>query len=294
MVSNLFSQQKRDERITAYGFLLPNMIGLAVFVFLPILYSFYVSLHDWNLLSSKVFVGFDNYIKLAQDKQWWQSLLKTLQFSLLYVPSLFICSLFLAVILHSITGRIKNVIQTLYLLPFAISSIIAAVIWMFFYDPRNGFLNQMLSAIGMEQQQFLGSTSQAMLCVVVVMLWMNVGYNMIIFLGAIKDIPADYYEASRIEGANRWQTFIHITFPLLRETSTFIFIVNIIGSFQVFDIIQVMTKGGPSSATEVSVLYIFEEAFKQLNMGYASALAFVLFLIIFIFSTIFLRKFSSN
>jgi multiple sugar transport system permease protein len=288
------SRKQWTEWITAYAFLLPNTVGLAVFVFLPIVYAFYVSLHDWNLLSPKVFVGMSNYIQLYRDSEWWDSAVRTLIYACIYVPALFGLSLFFAVLLSSLKGRMVNSIRTMYLMPFAITSVISAVVWMFLLDARNGFVNNTLNALGLPSQPFLGSSSQAMLCVIVVMVWINLGYNMIIFLSSIKDIPRDYYEAAVIDGANRYQMFWHITFPLLRDISTFILVVTTIGSFQVFDQVQVMTGGGPAKATEVSVLFIYKEAFQLLNMGYSSALAFVLFLMIFIVSLIQLKLFTAQ
>lgn len=285
---------KRNEALTAYGFLLPNLLGLTVFVFVPMVYAFYVSLHDWNALSPKVFTGFDNYKKLASDKDWWNSVYKTFIFTIIYVPMLFAGSLFLAVMMNSIKEKFVGLARTMFLLPFAITSVISAVIWMFLYDPRNGFINQFLDLFGLPNQQFLGSTSQALVSVIIVILWINLGYNMMIFLAAIKEIPGDYYEAAQIDGATGWKAFWHITLPLLRPTSVFILVVTTIGSFQVFDQIMVMTKGGPANSTMVSVLYIYKQAFEFLNMGYASALAVVLFLIIFVLSLAQLRLYAKK
>jgi multiple sugar transport system permease protein len=294
MILKRINRRKRSEWITAYSFLLPNIAGLSIFIFFPIVYAFYVSLHDWNLLSPKEFSGFENYIKLANDQQWWRSVGRTLLYALIYVPSLFCLSLFFAAVLASLKGRLVNSIRTMYLMPFAITSVISAVIWMFLLDERNGFINNFLGYIGVASQPFLGSTSQALLSIIVVMIWINLGYNMIIFLANIKDIPKDYYEAARIDGASKPQMFRHITFPLLREISIFIMVVTTIGSFQIFDQIQVMTKGGPANSTEVSVLYIYKQAFQLLDMGYASSLAFILFIMIFILSILQLRMFSAK
>jgi len=285
---------KRKETLTAYGFLLPNLLGLTVFVFVPMVYAFYVSLHDWNALSPKVFIGFDNYKKLAEDKDWWQSVYRTFIFTIIYVPLLVGSSLFFAVVMNNIKKKFEGLARTLFLLPFAITSVISAVIWMFLYDPRNGFINQLLDLLGIPTQQFLGSTSQAMIAIIIVILWINLGYNMMIFLAAIKEIPTDYYEAAQIDGATGWRAFWNITLPLLRPTTIFILIVTTIGSFQVFDQIMVMTKGGPANSTMVSVLYIYKQAFEFLNMGYASALAVVLFLIIFVLSLTQLRMYSDK
>lgn len=294
MVSKRPSARILREWGTAYGFLLPNMIGLFVFVFLPIVYAFYVSLHEWNALSPKVYIGFDNYKHLIGDRGWWKSVGKTLAFSAMYVPLLFTSSLLSAVLINALKGRTGGLARTMFLMPFAITSVNSAIIAMYMLDPRRGLVNWILGAFNVPPQDFLGSTSQALFCVVAVLLWINVGYNMIIFLSAIKEIPRDYYEAAHMDGAKRAQTFRYITFPLLKETNTFILIVTTIGSFQVFDQIMVMTKGGPAGATEVSVLYIFKHAFELLNMGYSSALAFVLFVIIFALSLVQLKLFSRN
>lgn len=287
-------KKSRKETLTAYAFLLPNLIGLTVFVFVPMVYAFYVSLHDWNALSPKVFIGFENYVKMRADTDWWNSVYKTLIFSVIYVPFLFGLSLFFAVVLNSLKQKVQSITRTMFLLPFAITSVISAIIWMFLYDPRNGFINQVLDLLGLPNQQFLGSTSQSMISIIVVILWINIGYNMIIFLSAIKEIPTDYYEAAAIDGATGFRAFKNITLPLLKETSVFILVVTTIGSFQVFDQIMVMTKGGPANSTMVSVLYIYKQAFEFLNMGYASALAVVLFLIIFVISLFQLKLYSKK
>lgn len=282
----------RKEALTAYGFLLPNLLGLTVFVFVPMVYAFYVSLHEWNALSPKVFIGFDNYVQLTSDHEWWNSVYRTFIFTLIYVPALYILALFFAVIVNSLTPRVQSLARTMFLLPFAITSVISAVIWMFLYNPRDGFINQFLNLFGIPNQQFLGSTSQALISIIVVIIWINLGYNMVIFMASLKEIPKDYYEAAQIDGATSWKAFRYITFPLLKETSIFILVVTTIGSFTVFDQIMVMTKGGPASSTEVSVLYIYKQAFEFLNMGYASALAVVLFLIIFVLSLAQMRLYS--
>lgn len=287
-------KRKLNETLTAYGFLLPNLLGLTLFVFVPMVYAFYVSLHEWNALSPKVFIGFDNYKEMASDKEWWNSVYRTLIFTVIYVPLLFAGSLFFAVMLNTMRQRFVGVARTMFLLPFAITSVISAVIWMFLYDPRNGFINQFFDLVGLPNQQFLGSTDQALLSIIIVIFWINLGYNMMIFLASIKEIPIDYYEAAKIDGATGWKAFRHITFPLLRPTSIFILVVTTIGSFQVFDQIMVMTKGGPANSTMVSVLYIYKQGFEFLNMGYASALAVVLFLIIFVLSLAQLRLYTKK
>jgi multiple sugar transport system permease protein len=286
----MISKAKKSEWLTAYAFLLPDVLGLTVFVFIPILYAFFVSLHDWNLMTPMKFIGFDNYQRIISDNQWWNSLFRTFYFTIVYVPFLFVLSLLFAVAINTLKGRVVGFVRTSFLMPFAVTSVISAIIWMFLLDPRRGYINQFLNLIGIENQQFLGSTSQAMLSIVAVIIWINLGYNMTIFLSAIQEISKEYYEAANLDGANPFQVFKNITFPLIRETSTFVLIVSTIASFQVLEQIMVMTKGGPAKATEVSVLYIYNQSFGFLNMGYGSALSFMLFIIIFIISMLQLKS----
>jgi len=284
-----WSARKRQEWATAYAFLLPDTVGLFVFVFLPILYAFYVSLHRWNAFSPRAFIGLDNYAALLADDRWWHSLGRTFLFSAVYVPLLFVLALGAAVMVNALGKKTANAVRTMILMPFAITSVISAIIGVFLLDPRTGLINQLFRQIGWPAQQFLGSPSQALYCIVAVLLWINLGYNMVIFLASIKEIPRDYYEAANLDGASGWQAFRYITFPLLRGTSTFILIVTLIGSFQVLDQIMVMTKGGPVNSTQVSAYYIYKVAFEQMNMGYSSALAFALFIIIFVLSLVQLK-----
>lgn len=283
-----------NEMFTAYSFLLPDILGLTIFVVIPILFAFYISLHEWNLLSDKVFIGFDNYIKLFSDLRWWKSVKRTLLFSAVFVPTLYTLSLFFAVLIDKLKSKYTGIIRTVFLLPFAVTSVISAVLWMFLYNPKNGIINQFLVWIGISKQQFLGSPTQALFSVIIVLLWINLGYNMIIFLSAIKEIPQQYYEAAKIDGATEWQSFKNITLPLLKDTSSFILITASVTSFTVFDQIMVMTAGGPASASEVSILYIYKQGFEFYNMGYASALAVVLFIILFIVSIIIFSLFSEK
>lgn len=268
------------EALTAYGMLLPDVLGLLVFVFIPIIYAFYISLHNWNGLSEMVFTGFDNYSRMIKDQRFIDSVWTTIKYALMYVPGVFVLALLLAALLNALHGRLQSFFRTAVFLPYAISTVIAGIVWSFMYNPMNGFLNQIIIWAGGEKQRFLASTEQALPSVAVVGIWLVLGYNTILFLAAIKDIPKDYYEAAEIDGAGAFQKFFKITVPLIKETSVFVLVMCAIGAFQAFDLINVMTGGGPASATTTSVLYIYEKAFTTFELGYSSALAFVLFIII--------------
>lgn len=276
------SKAKRKEELTAYIMLLPNIIGLSVFLIFPIIGAFYISLHNWNGMSAMEFVGINNYIKLFKDEKFYRTLVITLKYAVMYVTAVFCISLGLAMLLNSFRGKKQTVFRTLFFMPYAISTVIAALIWSFMYDPMRGYINQILQFFGGEKQQFLASTDQALVSVVVVAVWLVIGYNTIIFLSGIMDIPVTYIEAAKIDGAGKLKTFFCIIMPLLKETIVFVVITTTIGSFQAFDLIKVMTNGGPALATNTTVYYIYRQAFEVNKMGYASAISFVLFIIIMI------------
>lgn len=284
-----FKSKRAKENIFAYLMLAPDVIGLAIFIFLPVLLAFYVSLHDWNALEAMKFVGLKNYIALMSDAQWWHSLKTTLLYAVMFVPMAYCFSLLLAVFVNSIPGKVQQLFRTLFFLPYAISTVISGLIWMFMFDEQRGLINNILKVFGIAPQSFLGNPKQALFCIAFISVWMLVGYYSIIFLAAIKDIPISYYEAARLDGANALQMFKNITFPLLREVNSFVLIVTTIASFQVFDLVKILTNGGPAEATNVTVFYIYTNTFDYMKLGYSSALAFALFVIIFVLSLIQLK-----
>lgn len=281
----LSKARKREER-AAYLMLLPNIIGLFVFLILPIIGAFYISLHDWNGMTPMKFIGIDNYLKLFRDQKFFRTLGVTLKYSLIYVIGVFCISLGLAVLLTKLKDKFQSFFRTAFFLPYAVSTVIAALLWSFMYDPMRGYINQIVQLLGGEKQGFLADTNQALVCVVVVAIWLVVGYNAIIFLAGIKDIPSSYIEAARIDGAGGVCIFFRIIMPLLRETIVFVLITTTIGSFQAFDLIKVMTNGGPALSTNTTVYYIFRQAFEVNKMGYASAVSFIMFIIIMILTGI--------
>lgn len=286
--------RKRRESLAAAVFLAPDLIGLLVFVLLPIAFAIYVSFFSWNLIGDPKFVGAANYQRMLTDADWWSSMLRTLQFAALYVPLLLVLALVLAVTLSYLANRTSAALRSAYLLPFAVTSVIASTLWMFLYNEKSGYLNAILNFIGIPDQKYIGSPSQAMVSIVVVVLWTNLGYTSMLFFTAIKEIPASITEAARLDGAGAWQNFWRITLPLIRPTTIFVIVTSTIAAFQILDIILVMTKGGPADATNVGVLYIYQRSFERLEMGYGSALSVVMFAILLVISLIQLRLSRSN
>jgi multiple sugar transport system permease protein len=235
------------------------------------------------------FVGTANYQRLMADTEWWMSLGRTLQFALIYVPILFATSLALAVAFARLVGRTAAVVRSAYLLPFAVTSVIASTLWMFLYIEKTGYLNAFLNLLGIPDQPFIGAPEQAMVSVVVVVLWINLGYTSLLFFSAIKEIPQSIKEAALLDGASGWQTFWRVTLPLIRPTSIFVVVTSTIAAFQILDIILVMTGGGPADATQVGVLYIYQRSFERLEMGYGSALSVVMFVLLLVISLVQLR-----
>lgn len=285
--SKLSPQRRREarERVTASLFLAPDVIGLAVFVVLPILGALLISFTNWNALGSPSWTGLANYQRLLVDPAFWSSLRVTALYTVIYVPLVFAVSLGLAVLANQRLPLI-GVFRTIFFVPVVLSLVVTGLMWRFIFDEQVGLLNYGLGLLGLPPHAWLGDVNLALPAIIVVSVWINMGYYMTIFLAGLQDIPREYYEAATLDGANSWQAFWRITLPMLRPTTLFVLVVTLIGSFQVFDQIWVMTKGGPADATQVTVIYIYKQAFQYLSLGYASAIAFALFLVIFVVSLI--------
>lgn len=269
----------RKDLLRGLAFLSPSLLLLIIFVVTPLIFAFYLSFYKWNILSpDKPFVGLGHFRALLIDAQFGNALKNTAIFSL-HVPVGMALSLALAVLLNQ---KIKgvNFFRTIYFLPSISSFVAVALVWTMMYDPQFGMINYMLSLLGIPTLGWLTETSTALLAVMIMSIWMGIGYQMVIFLAGLQGIPGHLYEAARIDGASPWRQFRHITLPLLAPTSFFVLVTSIIGSFQVFAAVYVMTQGGPLRSTDVAVFHIYQNAWEYLNIGYASAMSWVLFVII--------------
>lgn len=286
-------RQRQLEALTGYLFVAPDVLGLLVFVVIPIFYAAWVSLHSWDAIGPMVWVGLKNYASMLRDRQWHDALRVTLVYTVVFVPLLFALSLGVALLVQQ-KLVLRGAFRTAYFSPVVFSLVVAAIMWSYIFDQQSGLLNYVLHFFGIKPQAWLGSVKLALPSVTTVSLWAAVGYYMVIFLAGLQDIPRDYYEAARIDGGSGWQIFWRITLPLLRPTSIFVLITTTIGAVQVFDQVYVLTSGGPANATQVSVYYIYLQAFQFSHIGYSSALAFVLFAIIFGLSLAQLRFFRTG
>lgn len=271
---------------TAYAFLFPSFLILAVFIYYPVFYALYLSFFRWRLLrGDPTFNGLANYQFLLTSEDFWQAIWNTLYFAVGSIPTNMALALFVAILLNR-PLRGLSFYRTAYFTPVITSMVAVSVVWMWIYHPDIGLLNYALQAVGLPAIRWLNEPQWAMPSLIILSIWKGVGYNVIIYLAGLQNIPEYLYEAAKIDGANRWQLFQHVTWPLLTPTSFLIVIIAIINSFQSFTQVHVMTQGGPLNSTLVIVYYLYQQAFQQFNMGYGSAVAIALFLIILVLTLI--------
>jgi multiple sugar transport system permease protein len=285
--------RRGQQRLVGYGFLLPDVLGLALFVALPILGAFYISFHDWSGIGAREWIGLQNYEDLLADAAFRDSLRITAIYTAVFVPLLFSIALALALLVNQ-GLKLTGFFRSAFFAPFMVSLVVASVLWGFMLQNPAGAVNAVIGLFGVEPQPWLGSTRFALISVILVTLWQGVGYSMIIFLAGLQDIPRVYYEAATIDGAGAWKRFRYITLPLLKPTSLFVGLISFIQALQLFDPIYVLTQGGPAGATTTAVFYIYETAFEFLQLGYASALSIALFVVILAFSLLQLRVFRTD
>ena len=269
------------ETITAWGFLAPATLHLAAFSFAPMVFALYLSVHRWNPIeAAQPYVGVANFVALARDPLVWVSVRNTLVYSL-HVPVAMAIALAIAVLLrHSSKGALLG--RVVFILPYASSVVAVALVWQWVYHPEFGLFNWVASALGWRPVDWLGDPRTALFAVMIVSVWLQVGYQMVLFLAGLRAIPQDYVDAARVDGANAWQRFWRVTFPLLRPVTLFVLVTGIITSFQAFTLVYILTGGGPLHATDVIVLRIYRMAWEFLRFGGASALSLVLFLLLFV------------
>jgi multiple sugar transport system permease protein len=269
-----------------WAFAAPAMIMLALFFFVPVLLAFALSLTDFDLyalanLDDLRFIGFGNYAELLQTPLFWKALGNTFYFVVVGVPLSIALSLGAAMLLNGVASKLVGLFRTALFAPVVTTLVAVAVIWRYLLHTRYGMINYGLDNLGVDPVDWLGDPNWAMPAIIFFAVWKNFGYNMVILLAGLQTIPNDLYEAARIDGANGWQQFLHVTLPGLGPMLLLVSILTMAGYFQLFAEPYVMTQGGPVEST-VSVLYfMYEQGFKWWNLGFASAVAFILFVIMF-------------
>jgi multiple sugar transport system permease protein len=279
------------ETRTAWMFLLPSFVGFVVFYAYPALRGFYLSFTDFDLLrNSGSWVGLDNYRAMLQDTLFWNALWVTFKYVVINIGIQTVLALGIAVLMHRLTKSV--VVRSIVLVPWLVPNAVLALLWMWMLDPSLGIVNHWLNAVGISSQGFLGSESQVIPTIAGINIWRNMGYTALLLFGGLVMIPKSYYEAAATDGAGEWRMFRTITLPLLRPVLALVLVITVIGSFQVFDTVQIATggiggtPGGPGNASRVLYMYIFQQAFEFNALGYASALAVGLILLLVIVAAV--------
>jgi multiple sugar transport system permease protein len=276
------SRTRRAETFTAWALILPALIGFLVFYAWPTLRAIEISFTDWNLMREPSFVGFHNYAAMLDDGQFWQGMKVSAYYVALNIPLQTALGLFLAVAMDRLSRSL--LVRSAILLPYLLSNVLVAMMWLWMLDPVLGLVNSLLDIVGIDRQPFFGGVDQALITVAAVNIWRYTGLVAMLFLAGLQNIPRYLYEAAALEGASEWQMFWRITLPLLRPVMVFVLVTSVTGSFQIFDTIAVTTNGGPLDSTRALVYYIVQNAFSYYKMGYASAMSMTLCVLMLLYT----------
>ena len=274
---------RNEEALSAWLFLAPGLLGWAIFIGLPTVAAFVLAFYEYNLLSPPRLVGLRNFARLPGDEVFLAAFINTIYFTFATVFFSVVIGLALAVLVdRALRGFIF--LRSLLLLPYVMVMAAVAAVFRFIYMPDVGLMNATLALVGIDGPSWLTSQTWAMPALIILSVWKAFGYNMFLFIAGLQTIPQHLYEAAEIDGANAWHKFRFVTLPMLSPIMFFVVVISIIGSFQVFDQAYLMTGGGPGTSTTTLVMYVYQMGFQSFQMGYASAVAFVLFLLIMLFS----------
>ncbi|ADQ13612.1 carbohydrate ABC transporter permease [Halanaerobium hydrogeniformans] len=280
-----FNSNKKKNFVKALPFILPFMIVYLVFLVFPIIRGFWMSLHRWTIVRKMHFVGLSNYIEMFQDSSFWSSFGNTMIFVLVSTPTIVLAGLVLALICNQ-KIRGKLFLKIAFFLPYVLSVAVISSIMVYLFQTNNGFINMFLEDIGVISNgiQWLSQDLLAWFVIVFATLWWTVGFNMILYLAALQDIPESYYEAASVDGATQLEQFLYITLPQLKPITWVIVLLQIIFSYKVFAQIWLITGGGPGTSTRPIIQYIYETSFRQNSLGYGATMSFTIFVILIIIS----------
>lgn len=282
----------RRTSLIALAFLAPALVILIVFVAWPMLSALRLSFTDASGFGQEEYVGLDNYVRVFTDPDVLQAMGNTAYYAILFTPTAIVAALLLALLVNHRRLPGRGAFRTALFLPFIVSLAVAAFAWSYLLDPQIGLLNHWLRVFGIQLGNVLQDPALAMPTVALVAVWKSFGFYLVIFIAGLQEIPGSLYEAARVDGANAWQRFRHITLPMLSNTLAFVMIVALIAALQAFDQIYVMTGGGPYGTTQTVVMEIYTSGFKKLELGFASALSYVLLLVTLVLSLVQFRFFS--
>ena len=281
---------RRRTTFEAYLLIAPSLFGFLAFLVAPVVIVFVLSLYSWNLITSPQFVGLANYRRMFADSEAWHALLNTAYYVLLNIPAQTVLALLLALALNR-RMRGSKFFRVVFVLPWMAMPVALGVIWNWFFDPRSGIIDHLISMLGFTGPNWLTSSAWAMPVVASVNVWQYTGYTMLFLLAGLQAIPQTVYEAAALDGASSVQRFFRVTLPLLRPAMFFVLVTNVIGSFQQFDTVYVMTQGGPGESTTTMNYYIYQQAFQLFHAGYAATLSILLFAVILLVTVVQFRYF---
>ncbi len=277
----------KGRKLLPYLLVSPYILFVLMFVLFPVLFCFFLTFHKWNIISPMQFNGVDNYTRLFKDRLFWVAILNTLKFLLVHIPLQLVISLGLAQLLNQ---KLKAVsfFRASFFMPVIVSGVVITILWQQLFGFETGIFNRVLSVFGLSKVGWLVNPDIAMYSIAIMATWKNVGLYVILFLVGLQTVPPQYYEAAKLEGANPWQQFWHITIPMINPTIFMVVILSTIGGFSLFIEPYIMTGGGPLNHTLSAVLYIYKQAFQYYNMGYSSTLGF--FYAILIMTVVLIQK----
>ncbi|AOH56667.1 ABC transporter permease [Peribacillus muralis] len=279
-------------KATSSLFVLPYLLLFTVFLIAPIVYGVWISMHDWDLLNPvKEFVGLKNYLNIFDSESYlhnlfFEGLKNTFLFVIFSVPLLVAVGLGLALLLNALPKKMTGLFRTAYFIPYSVSVSIVAIIWLWIFDTNSGLINQYLQKLGFSAIPWLTDIPWAWVSIIIATLWWTIGFNMVIFTNALNEVSEELYEAGSLDGANRWQTFIHITLPTIKPTMLFVTLTSTIASFNIYGQPYLMTRGGPGTSTQVLLMNIVEEGFNQRQLGNAAAMSILMAVIMIIISLV--------
>jgi multiple sugar transport system permease protein len=285
---------KWEEYRTAFILIAPAMLGIVIFSFIPIIQAFSTSFYDAPLLSQRrTYIGLDNYITAFNDPVFIHSIVNTVVYAIGAVILQVILALGLALLIRD---RLPGVgfFRSAYFLPVVTSLVVVSTVWKVMYNTNNGLINSVLQTFNLPGQPWLTSPNLALLSIIIIGVWKEVGFSMLVLLGGLNNIPAELYEAASIDGARGWYRFRHITLPLLRRPMLFVVVLSTINAFKVFTPVYLITEGGPVDSTQTMVYYIYQTSFKYFKMGYASALSFIVLALVLVFTIVQFRMLRSD
>jgi multiple sugar transport system permease protein len=279
-------KNREHEGLAAGLFLLPNLIGFLIFTAIPVGAAFVLAFYDYDLLLGASWAGLENFREMfTVDRVFRTALFNTVYFTAVSVPLSVVLGLATAILVNQALRGVV-IFRSIFLLPYVTVTVALSLVWKWLYLPDIGLINSVLGAFGVDGPAWLTSQTWAMPALILMSVWKGFGYNMVIFLAGLQGIPDHLYDAAKVDGATAWRRFLNVTLPLLSPTTFFVVVISVISSFQVFDQALIMTNGGPGTATTTLVLYIYQKGFQSFDMGYAAAVALVLFAVIFVFTVV--------